>query len=1655
MGAAAEEGWDKREAARPGGRGAPVPRAQWADTAGDVVLAREGGAEGVPPPGAGAGTGAGRASLGGLASSPASREAGSVAMSFSPPRSSPGEYPARGAGGGRSRPCIRVPTSPSQRSVSRRARPTLRLEQFQAVPVLDFGCSMAVGEAKALDLEVINPRGEPQELTVDRLAVCKGIIWEGPPLPLRVPPHKSVVVRLAWRPRRPGPFSESVLFKWGDRHRLQVRVLGEAAGDWSPPPPEDALRPVALRSRLSACTSAKRGSPAKRRGTISGGSAASTRGSRVAPQPKMLKLKRVGSASAAKTRSAAAVAASAGGGGASGLLGGPAPAGRRARGERRSGSVPGPSAPGSFAEYHASLSMARRETALQAWFNHRVGQAGGGGEASGQAVKGCPSVPPPTAGPGSPCPSLQARHAASKVSGLLWQLYSGKDPHMVESMLRVERLIDAGQLRLREDNSLLGDVRLQERAWRVLGSYHPWWLRLAFETITGYAARGDTLPDLELPGGLQRFFLDEFLACPAVSQRFARNAAVEGLHLPGYWEALGRAVLKRFLLLAMLLDRAAAQLQEQRGQHQVEADGLPPLFHPHAEHTSSEALVSAFLADNLRGEGDVLRHLRFHDYALRYRQPAFVEFDFRAQNPASDFRDGARLCWLADTLVPGSHLMAQAKVPAPAPAARAHNLGLALKALQPKCGRPEFEGAICADEILQGDRERTLELLWRAFAVWELPRLVPETDLRLEVSRLRSLAGSAVRSCTTATPTSCGIERLDLLLQWMRLVDALTSTEEEAGAPSSGSSKGLDAPPINFDSSLSDGRLLCQLVTFYAPGYLDRARIHSLTPGSAEVAQLLEGAAGNFDLLGAAARALGGIPEGCVAPPHDLETHGVDRRAGAILVAHLANRLLGTARGERAAMRIQRAWRSVSRASAPEAAPSPGEAERRLARRQEAERAALRRVELAERLAARKAAAAEQAAAERERAAERKAAALELRAGERADRAEREAFRKAEETERAAAERVEVAERRAAGKVREAERLAAEKTAAAERAEARATAAAEQAAERDAQAAEEAGQEAVEAARRRAAAAVESIAVGRRPAERAAVASRRAEEIEQASREKVAAAERMVQERARAAELAALEKAAAAERRAAAAEEEARRRAAEVERRAEEKILAAEENAARRAAAAEEAAFQRAAESERRAAAQAAEADRMAAEIEAESERMAEEMAAAAESVAAEKTARVEALKAEAQAAREAQAVWEAKAAQAAREAQAEAERAASLERGRRDEAATSLQAHARGMLVRRRIRAAAAARLWREREEDAAARAIQRAFAARMERKRFAVLRHAAVRVQARTRGNEARRSLQAMQLVATAIQAAVRGWIARRTLARTRAAALRIQVAWRGCAACRESSTSPLREGWRRRLVAEAGASMGPGSPAGQTLEAQARMAVERLLRAQRWEEKLSGSGSPNSSSAACEAAATLEFSTRYSRECCRLLARSPGALAGLLRLLRGCDARSEHGLGLQRAALGVLENVCRCGGLAARVREVPGSLEVLVEQLQLWRGLEAAFVPAARVLALMCRGSAGETGAGLDEADLRRVRSVSVLLAQKHRAESSCLAHLSSNLPAGAAGAGKGPGASRRGARLRALEAQLGALADVTDALEVPLRALRAAEVRGPGL
>ena len=202
-------------------------------------------------------------------------------------------------------------------------------------------------------------------------------------------------------------------------------------------------------------------------------------------------------------------------------------------------------------------------------------------------------------------------------------------------------------------------------------------------------------------------------------------------------------------------------------------------------------------------------------------------------------------------------------------------------------------------------------------------------------------------------------------------------------------------------------------------------------------------------------------------------------------------------------------------------------------------------------------------------------------------------------------------------------------------------------------------------------------------------------------------------------------------------------------------------------------------------------------------------------------------------------------------------------------------------------------------------------------------------------------------------------------------------------------------------------------------------------------------------------------MEFSTRYSRECCRLLARSPGALAGLVCLVRGCDAREEAGLRLLQAALAVLDNVCRCGGLARRVREVPGACEVLAEQLQLCRGVEAAFVPAAKLLALLCGGPAAEGGASLDEGGLRRVRSLSVLLAQRRRAERSCLARLSGNLSQGPTGPTegngerggerlKGPGVSRRAERVRALEAQLEALAGVTAALDEPLRALRAAEV-----
>lgn len=140
--------------------------------------------------------------------------------------------------------------------------------------------------------------------------------------------------------------------------------------------------------------------------------------------------------------------------------------------------------------------------------------------------------------------------------------------------------IDDGRLRMKQHCPIATDVRLKDKAIKTLLSYNLTWLKIGLHMVFG----GDSL----LPAEFSRAGHDELFLKMVVDKQmffhrglaksYAYNKKVEGLYRPGYFEALGNLILKRFLLLVLLLDKVKS-LTALPLDHGIDgADGGSPLL---------------------------------------------------------------------------------------------------------------------------------------------------------------------------------------------------------------------------------------------------------------------------------------------------------------------------------------------------------------------------------------------------------------------------------------------------------------------------------------------------------------------------------------------------------------------------------------------------------------------------------------------------------------------------------------------------------------------------------------------------------------------------------------------------------------------------------------------------------------------------------------------------------------------------------------------------------------------------------------------------------------------------------------------------------------------------------------------------------------------
>lgn len=141
---------------------------------------------------------------------------------------------------------------------------------------------------------------------------------------------------------------------------------------------------------------------------------------------------------------------------------------------------------------------------------------------------------------------------------------------------------------------IVTDVGMKEKASRILMCYNPVWLRIGLYIIFGgdsLLPTGDVNSEKEI-AFLKMVIEKQFFSHAGLARVYAYNKLVEGLYRPGYFEVLGNVILKRFLLLALILDRAKTQscLPIEYGIDALDG-GSPLLFTLQSKTKSSGQLI--------------------------------------------------------------------------------------------------------------------------------------------------------------------------------------------------------------------------------------------------------------------------------------------------------------------------------------------------------------------------------------------------------------------------------------------------------------------------------------------------------------------------------------------------------------------------------------------------------------------------------------------------------------------------------------------------------------------------------------------------------------------------------------------------------------------------------------------------------------------------------------------------------------------------------------------------------------------------------------------------------------------------------------------------------------------------------------------------------
>ena len=425
---------------------------------------------------------------------------------------------------------------------------------------------------------------------------------------------------------------------------------------------------------------------------------------------------------------------------------------------------------------------------------------------------------------------LLQRKVEAQIRQQVVNLFQGDK--MSSILSSIEREVDEGRIVMRNDKDIHADLGLQDVFFNLLFSYEVQYLRLGLEAVFGviislpskYATTSGNVLKNHWKKALKTVVLERLLNDADIRSKFTKQMLLQNKQEQEMKKLLGKHVLKKFLSLVLILDAT-----RNSGIFSV-----PTLFVRDSKIKCSKEVVITFCRHFFRGEGDVIRHFLLLGYDLTFEQSYIDEYEYPIKNIATDLRDGVRLAKLLELLTKSESLSTHLRVPAVSRLQKLHNVGLVLKKLDETVQLPGTTPD--PKDIVDGNRDKTLMLLWRMMYGFELRMLIEPKRVMQEVYAIqanqswrRSIYGTeesanfavsvptlSVDGSVTVPYSQSSVINTDnaaFQVEDKALYDALVRWCDTIAGQ-------YGVPVFDLTTCFADGRILCLLIHYYHPTIL-------------------------------------------------------------------------------------------------------------------------------------------------------------------------------------------------------------------------------------------------------------------------------------------------------------------------------------------------------------------------------------------------------------------------------------------------------------------------------------------------------------------------------------------------------------------------------------------------------------------------------------------------------------------------------------------------------------------------------------------------------------------------------------------------------------------------------------------------------------------